>query len=339
MNSESKIMVNADILSPIHVPEKLVHREKERLQLLNNLRSSVHSAVLGSFGSGKTTLAKSAIKEFNAPKNGHAVYIDCSIYRTTYSILKEILPRSELVFYRSNYELIREMRKYTRENRFAVVLDNFERLKEIDLIARFMSLGICVVLITDSEESFEELDPRIRSNIPAVIRLAGYMAEQTFEVIKNRADNALAKWSYTDAVLKKIAGKVNGNITLGLNALKAAALKAESEGKHAIEESDVQIDDDCPNPKLTKDEKTLFEIMQEWKSLPSSRLYMFYLEKSKHPKCERAFRNYMQSLCEKGLVKAVGDKRGRMYEFKGDGNVQGDDKMRGHEARGTGKAA
>jgi hypothetical protein len=45
--------------------------------------------------------------------------------------------------------------------------------------------------------------------------------------------------------------------------------------------------------------------LQEWKSLPASRLYDFYVQNTKHPKSERSFRNYVESLCSKGLVKLL----------------------------------
>jgi len=96
------------------------------------------------------------------------------------------------------------------------------------------------------------------------------------------------------------------------------ALKAESENKKTIEESDIQINNDCP-PKLNHDEKILLKILEEWKSLPASRLYDFYVQNTRHPKGERSFRNYMENLCSKGLVRAIGEKRGRIYEI-----VEGD---------------
>jgi len=67
--------------------------------------------------------------------------------------------------------------------------------------------------------------------------------------------------------------------------------------------------------KLSRDEKILLRILEKWKSLPASRLYDFYVQNSGHPKGKRSFRNYMENLCSKGLVKAIGDKRGRIYEM------------------------
>ncbi|MEM3714860.1 MAG: AAA family ATPase [Nitrososphaeria archaeon] len=169
-------------------------------------------------GSGKTTLVKHVIHNLN--KKVIVAYVDCSVFQTTYNILKEIIPRSEFILYRSNYELIKEVLKYAREKRFAVCFDNFEKLKEKDLIARLMSLNLCVILISDNEENISLLSESIRSNIPSIIRLKPYTVEQSFDILKDRAKKALAKWTYTDAVIRKIAEKIKGNISLGINAVK-----------------------------------------------------------------------------------------------------------------------
>lgn len=103
---------------------KILHREKELSLLLRNLQNFINTFICGSCGSGKTALAKHAIRGFNASRKGCAVYIDCAIYQTTYSRLKEILPGSELIFYRSNYELIRGylgyLGKYARKSMHAI---------------------------------------------------------------------------------------------------------------------------------------------------------------------------------------------------------------------------
>jgi len=315
-----QIFLNSEALSRSYLPEKILHRDKEKAELTNNLKIFVNTFIHGPCGSGKTTLVKSVSRNMN--KNVSVAYIDCSVYQTTYSILKEILPRSEFILYRSNYELIKELLKYAKDKRFAVCFDNFEKLKEKDLIARLMSLNLCVVLISDEEENFSLLNENVRSNIPSIIRLQPYTIEQSFDILRNRADKALAKWSYTDAIIKRIADKIKGNISLGVNALKAAALKAEAENKKAIEEADIRINNDCPQ-KLSQDEKVLLKILEEWKSLPASRVYDFYIQNSRHPKGERSFRNYMESLCSKGLARAVGEKRGRVYEVVED--VEGND--------------
>jgi len=312
----SQILSSSEVLSLSYLPEKLLHRDRERNQLHNNIKNFINTFICGPCGSGKTTLVKHVLRSLG--REHQAFYVDCSVYQTTYSVLKEILPRSEFILYRSNYELIKELSRQVKERKFAVCLDNFDYLKEKDLIARFMSLGLSVVLISDNEENLSLLNESVRSSIPSIIRLQAYTTEQSFDILKDRAEKALTKWSYTDTMIKKISEKIKGNIALGINALKLAALKAESENKKPIEEADIpEINNDCP-PKLNQDEKVLLKILEEWKSLPASRLYDFYVQNTKHPKGERSFRNYMESLCSKGLVKAVGEKRGRIYEVAED---------------------
>jgi Cdc6-like AAA superfamily ATPase len=306
------MLINTEVLSSSYLPDRLLHRDKERTELANNLKNFINTFVHGPCGSGKTILVKHVIRDLN--DKIITKHIDCSVYQTTYSALKEIIPKSELIFSRSNYELTKELIRYAKAKRFIVCFDNFEKLKEKDLIAKLMSLNLCVVLISGSKENFSLLSENLRTNIPSTISLPTYTAEQSFDILKDRAEKALAKWTYTDAIIKKISENINGNLALGINTLKLAALKAESENKKVLEEADIQIKEDCA-PALSHDEKVILDVLKEWKSLPASRLYDFYIQQSKHPKGERSFRNYMESLCSKNLVKAVGEKRGRVYEL------------------------
>jgi len=330
MNERTTIIIKPELLSPNYLPEQLKYREAEYSQLKGNFAQFVNTALIGPFASGKTAIAKKTMRELNDSKAGNVVYVDCALFPTTYSILKEILPKSALVFYRSNYELTRELRKYVKENKFSLIIDSFDRLKDQKFILNLMSLGICVVLITDSEEGWNGLDVRVRSNITSVIRLESYTADQSFDILKARADQALAKWSFTDQVIRLIADGIRGNLTLGLNALKAAALKAEASGRKVVEQADVHVEN-VNGSRLNSDEKVLMDIMKDAKAAKPGPLYDSYSARSVYPKSKRAFRNYMHSLQVKGLVKAVGEKRGRIYEIGGDNDVQGDDTVLGHQ--------
>lgn len=105
-----------------------------------------------------------------------------------------------------------------------------------------------------------------------------------------------------------------GNMALAINTLKIAALRAERNHKHAINEKDIYVPNDS-SIKLNHDEEAILRVLQEKKSLPSNQAYRFYAQKVRYPKGQRSFRNYMEHLCSKGLVKAVGKKRGRIYEL------------------------
>jgi len=73
--------------------------------------------------------------------------------------------------------------------------------------------------------------------------------------------------------------------------------------------------EDCEDEELSADERILMNILREQKSLASNTLYGFYSQRARHPKSRRSFRNYMQNLCAMGLVRNIGEKRGRVYEI------------------------
>ncbi len=312
---DAKIVVNAEVLSPSFLPDNLVHREKEVALVSSQARNGVNTFIYGPSGCGKTAVLKKVCLESSSTER-RTFYVDCSLYETVNSVLREILT-DRLVFSRSNYDLLKKLKERSFQHKATVCLDHFERTKEPEIVTKLLGIGLSVVLSGNNEDNLEELDLRTRSFISSVIPFASYSIDQATSILKSRAEQALAKYTFKEATLRKITEKTNGNIALAITILRACALLAESQGKRAVE--DVNVDDimrqhDCP-VKLSVDEKTLVKILEEWKALPSNRLFQFYHSTAKYPKQERSFRKYMAKLREKGLVKAVGDRTGRYYEI------------------------
>ena len=132
----SKILVNPKALSQSHVPDNLLHREKESTQLSNAL-AVVNTFVHDPVGCGKTTLLKYVIKNYNETKKEKAIYLDCSLYQTTNAIFHEILAAlNRIVVSKSNYELTKRLKARLRHIDFGITicLDHFERLKEVETV-------------------------------------------------------------------------------------------------------------------------------------------------------------------------------------------------------------
>ena len=319
---DTKIILNAEILSPSHLPESIVHREREVVLVANNAKNGANTFIYGPSGSGKTTVLKKVCSESSA-WGGRTFYVDCSLYQTSNSVLREILT-DKFVFSRSNYDLLKKLHEKTRQNKATVCLDHFDRTKEPDIVTKLIGVGLSVILAGNNEDTLDHLDLRTRSFISSVISINAYSVDQAASILRTRAEQALAKYTFKESTLRSISEKTKGNVSLCITILRACALLAESQGKKSIE--DLDLDEifrqhDCP-VRLSTDETTLVKILEEWKSLPSNALFQFYRSSAKFPKQERSFRKYMRKLRDKGLVRAVGDRGGRFYEISREPSVE-----------------
>ncbi len=312
---DGKIIVNAEMLNPAHVPDKMPYRERELDLVSSNATQGVNTFIHGPPGSGKTALAKTVCIQSSSTSR-RVLYIDCSLYQTVNSVLREILT-DRLVFSRSNYDLLKRLNEKTKTNKATVFLDHFDRTRDPDIVSKLVGIGLSVAIVGTNEDTLDELDLRTRSLISSIISFGEYTIDQAFSLLKARAELALTKWTFKESTLRKIAEKTKGNIAVSLNILRASGLRAESQGKKTIEEiemAEILRQHDCP-AALAEDEKTLLNILEEQKSLPSNTLFQLYRSLAKYPKQDRSFRKYMQRLRERGLVRAVGDRTGRHYEI------------------------
>jgi cell division control protein 6 len=258
------ILLDPKVLSHQHIPGKILHREKERNEILSCLKNSLNAFIYGPSGSGKSVLIKKALEEFNESGRGKAVYIDCSLYQTTNAIFHEILLYLNCILSsKSNYELTKRLKAKIRnlELPITICLDHFEHLKEVETLNRILSLGINLIIIAETCDSYRKLNHAIKASITSLIEIQSYTTDQVFDILMERAEEALEEYTYSEQTIRKIAEASSGNVTLALNLLKSQALKAESE-----------------------DERTLIKILKEWKSLPAGRLFDFYREKARYQK-------------------------------------------------------
>ena len=281
-------------------------REHERTQILGYLKNSVNIMVYGPSGIGKTTLIKSIIED-TISNFGQAGYVDCSLYQTANAVLREILlSLGSVIASKSNYDLTKRLKEKTRKVKLFVFLDHFENLKNNDILNILLGLDFCVCLITDSFESYRMMSLTQRARFVNTVKIEKLTDEEITEVLREVACDKV-----TDEMLLKIVGKSGGNLTLALNILRS--VKANPGNFTAI--GQIDFGDVPPNKISNMENSTILQLLEQRKRLPSGELYRLYFEKSEYPKSERSFRNYMQDLCRKGLVKSIGDKKGRFYEI------------------------
>jgi Cdc6-like AAA superfamily ATPase len=282
-----------------------VNRDKEKVQILNAFSKSINTFVFGPHGIGKTTMIKDIAEEYSS-KIGQSVYVDCSLYQTANAVLREILlSLGSVIASKSNYELTKRLREKTRKLKLAIFLDHFENLKSNDILNIFLGLDFCVCLVADSFESYRMMNLSQRSRFVNVVKIEKLTDDQIKEALKEKAS-----FKVSDELVRKIANKSDGNLTLALNILRR--VEANHENVAVIEQIDFR---DMTLNKVSNEENSILEILGQRARFPSGELYRLHREKSEYPKSERSFRNSMQDLCRKGLVRSIGNKKGRSYEI------------------------
>jgi Cdc6-like AAA superfamily ATPase len=277
-----------------------LHRDTEKEEIFNYIKNSINTFVCGPQGTGKTTLIKKIAEDVGGTI-GQAIYVDCSLYQTANAILREVLiSLGSVIASKSNYDLTKRLKEKTKKLKVYVFLDHFECLKRHDILSILSGLNFCVCLIADSLESRRFMGSDNRTKFTNIVSIERLTDEQIFELVREESCA-----NTTDEIIKEIIEKSEGNLTLALNMLRSF----EANPKR------MEILDRVDTCDLNEEHSVILALLREHNRLPSGELYGLYCQKSEFHKSDRSFRNFMQSLCKQGIVKSIGDKRGRSYQI------------------------
>jgi len=149
------------------------------------------------------------------------------LYQTTNAIFHEILlSLNSIVTSKSNYDLTKRLKAKIKNFDFKlnICLDHLEHLKEMETLDRILSLGLGLIIISESFETYKKLNQAVKANIANIIEIPTYTPEQAFNILMERCEDAFEKYAYSEETIRKIAESSHGNITLALNLLKSLAI-------------------------------------------------------------------------------------------------------------------
>lgn len=227
------IFKNEKALMPDYVPEKLPFRD-EQLKMLQAYFGSfikepgsmyVKTIMVGRSGSGKTVTSRKFGSYVKTASKGLVdyVHISCALHRTPFSVLKTIGLSLNLPIPRRGFsseellELIID--KVAEKNKYAVIvlddvfyLFNYGGPDSIDALVRLgeeyydKNYRFSLLLVSQSKSFMDQLNKGVKSSLGnAIIEFPPYTKDQIFEILLNRAQEALNDTAYTEEILEMIS--------------------------------------------------------------------------------------------------------------------------------------
>ncbi len=258
-----RIILRSDAFSPDFIPPSLPHRDEQLRQLTAYMRGFMdapgsfypRAILVGRQGSGKTVTLRT-FGGFVKPPIKFA-YVSCFINRTFTAIVASLAQQLGIVVPKrglSRDELVNVFLEQMREKDiYAIIaLDDVFNLMP-DAISVFIRMGLetdklgahrlGLVLVSHTTDFIDALDPSTRGILgKPVVRFPPYTRDQILDILRQRAEIALAPGSYDEDILSMIAditganGEVanRGDARVALDILYRAANNAESDGANRI---------------------------------------------------------------------------------------------------------
>lgn len=272
-------------------------------------------------GSGKTTVARLAVREVSSASTRVGVYVNCWEHRTLYSVLQAVIEqmkilRAEAQDARFKFERIRQA---LRGRPTVIILDEIDRPmpKQRDEII-YGLLGLPktgLICVAGSTQPLAVMDGRVRSRLsPLVVQMSAYAQSEVEAILEDRARRALAPGSWSPSVLREIAKGARGDARVAIQTLRQAAATAEEAGHDQIDERAVAqvlkpwhtILQEQRQAGLTDDERAIVQLAARHGPVGTTRLRQLYAadcrRKGHRPVARRTFSKYVRQLAAAGLL-------------------------------------
>lgn len=294
----TSIFKNKDVLLPSYIPDKILHRDYEIVQLSSILAPTLKGYkpsnifIYGGVGTGKTVCIRQVLKQLEevAEKNNvpvKIIYINCKLKKvsdTEYRLLSQILESfgvivpdtglpTDVLYKKFFYEADK------KDQTIIIVLD------EIDALVRKIgdeflynltradleNARISIIGITNSLTFSNELDARVKSSLgEEEIIFKSYNAIQLKDILKQRALMAFYPEKITEEAISKcaaLAAQEHGDARRAIDLLRVAGEIAERRGDAQVREEHIDMAEEKINIDCT---------IETIKSLPKQSQIVLY---------------------------------------------------------------
>lgn len=251
-----------------YVPEQFNHRETQMRELAFQIKPGLrggrplNTICRGLPGTGKTTSVRKLFAEIEGETTRLVpVYINCEIDNTKFSVFAQIyrklsghLPPASGTSFKQVFDAVARILQ-KEEIVLLVALDDANYLLYENEINRVLyallrshesypgtRIGVIAIISDMNVDLSREVDPRVASVFrPTDIYFPPYSADEVRHILTERVMTGLYPGVLSDAMLDLVVEQTmkSGDLRVGLDLLKRAALNAEKAARKKIEEDDI----------------------------------------------------------------------------------------------------
>jgi len=328
MPEDRKIIRNADMLDDSCVVNNIHARDLQIEELSSclipclNGKKPIHAWLFGRPGTGKTLVAKFVLRKLGKEGSLAGICVNCWEHNSYYAVLDKLVGELRILGaekLNTSFKLER-FRLFLGSRPLVIILDQIDQARRTErdsILYNLCRIGnVGLVCISNSAETFLSLDERVKSRLSARhIEFGPYSPGRLAEILRQRAEFALAPGSWDDAVIDKIVQFAAGDARIAIRVLRNAALNAEAGGSSSIEMKHILAGEISAGDlrkktllaKLSSHHRLLYELVSQRGEINSGELWEAYLERCKAENkpaiALRTFSEYMNRLIELDLVR------------------------------------
>lgn len=248
LGAEERLITNEYALDYEFVPKLLPFRENQQKQIVNCIkpllqeRNGQNIFVYGAPGIGKTAATRWVLRDLEENTEGViSIYINCWQKNTTFKIFLEIC---EILGYKflqnkKTTELFKIIQKDLNEKCAVFVFDEIDKIEDFEFLYSILNeiYRKTIILITNHKEILADMEDRIKSRlVPESLEFKPYNADETFEILKQRARVSIVEGALTEEALQLISDSSlrRQDIRAGIHLLRESARTAEDDSSKKI---------------------------------------------------------------------------------------------------------
>jgi len=265
---DETLFLDPEVFEIDYIPEQFNYRDSQMKELAFQIHPGLrggrplNTICRGLPGTGKTTSVRKLFAEIEEhTRKLIPVYVNCQIDNTKFAVYSQIyrkltghLPPSSGTSFKQVFDavcrtLIKEevvllvclddANYLLYENEINKVLYTLLRAHETYPGAR---IGVITIVSDLNVDLMHEVDPRVSSVFrPSEIYFSPYEVDEIRQILKERIMQGLYPGAISDNILELVVEQTtkSGDLRVGIDLLKRAALYAESDARKCIEEDDI----------------------------------------------------------------------------------------------------